>query len=310
MRRRLCAVLGALSVAAAAAGAEGAAVFPVSVTDDGGATVRLDHRPQRIVSLTLPTDEILLSLVDTPRLVAITMQAADPVLSNVAKDAARIPAHLSMDAERVISLRPDLVIVAPWSEPGEVALLRETKIPVYMMSTAITVDDVVARIRRLALMTGDQEKGEAMIAAMLRRIGAVERTVAPLPASRRLRALDWASWGGAQGRGSSWDEVVRRAGLINAAAGLTSDRVGQIDCDILILSGGMFGSSGGKPGKVNFRDDPALRGLRAVQTNRVYTIPESLKDATSQYMADAIEWLARAAYPSLFGGTTAAGTSP
>ena len=46
--------------------------------------------------------------------------------------------------------------------------------------------------------------------------------------------------------------------------------------------------------------DPALRKLRAVRTGRVYQMPERLKSSTSQYIVDAVEWLARTAYPDLF----------
>jgi ABC-type Fe3+-hydroxamate transport system substrate-binding protein len=47
-------------------------------------------------------------------------------------------------------------------------------------------------------------------------------------------------------------------------------------------------------------EDPALRGLRAVREGRVYQMPEGLKAATSQYIVDAVEHLARLAYPELF----------
>ena len=46
--------------------------------------------------------------------------------------------------------------------------------------------------------------------------------------------------------------------------------------------------------------DPALRSLTAVRTKRVYVMPERLKNTTSQYIVDAVEWLARAAYPERF----------
>jgi len=283
--------------------------FPLTVRDDRGTALTLEKKPQRIVSLTLPTDEMLLSLVDSSRLAAITTLSADRVLSNVVDLAAKVPVKLTLNVEKVISLRPDLVLVAPWSDAAQVTLMRNAGLPVYIMAGATTVDEVEQKIERLATMTGETERGSAIIETMQGKLRSVAQRVATVPEGKRLRVLDYASWGGAQGRGSSWDEIVRRAGLINAAAPFSTDEWNQVplsreklltlDFDVLVLSGGMYGRTG-QPYDAQILGDPALRSLKAVKTHRVYVIPESLKDATSQYIADAVEWLARTAYPDLF----------
>ena len=146
---------------------------------------------------------------------------------------------------------------------------------------------------------------------MNRRLEAVWDKVGPLPASRRLRVLDYATWGAAMGAGSSWDELVRRAGLVNAAGGLAPDSWGQVplsrekilelDPDILILPGWVYGDSAASAAFLRqIVEDPALSALRAIRQRRVYRLPEGLKGATSQYVADAVEHLARLAYPELF----------
>src|SRR5258706_536696 len=62
--------------------------FPRTVTDGAGNKVTLKAKPVRIVSITLASDEILLSLVDPSRLAAITANTQDSAQSNVA-DAAK-----------------------------------------------------------------------------------------------------------------------------------------------------------------------------------------------------------------------------
>ena len=44
-----------------------------------------------------------------------------------------------MNVEAIISLRPDLVLVARWSDPGPVEQLRDAGVPVYLMASGITV---------------------------------------------------------------------------------------------------------------------------------------------------------------------------
>ena len=84
--------------------------YPLAAGDDAGNTLTLPGSPQRIVSLTLTTDEMLLSLVAKSRLLGVTTFALDRELSNVADAAAAIPHALTLNVESVISLQPDLVL--------------------------------------------------------------------------------------------------------------------------------------------------------------------------------------------------------
>lgn len=285
--------------------------YPLRVADDTGAVVTLTARPVRIVSLTLTTDEMLLTLVDAHRLQGITRFAADPAVSNVAEAAAQVPRALDVNVETILSLDPDLVLVADWSDAGPVRQLRDAGVPVFQMASGVTVPSIEDKIARLALLTGESEKGRAVIAAMEARLSAVEQRVSRIPPEKRLRAIDFAAWGSAQGRGSSWDEMLRRAGLVDAVADFSADEWGQVplsrekilqlDPDILVLPGWVYGNPRGAAAFFSqVTGDPALKGLRAVKTGHVFQMPERLKSTTSQYIVDAVEWLARTAYPGLF----------
>jgi iron complex transport system substrate-binding protein len=285
--------------------------FPLRVTDDTGAALTLAAPPARIISLTLATDEMLLAMVEPRRLLGVSVFAADPAISNVADRAAEIPRKLDMNVETILSLRPDLVFVADWSDAGPVRQLRDAGVPVYLITSGVTVSSIEQKIARLAVLTSEENRGREMIAAMQARLGDVQRRVSTIPREKRLRVIDYATWGSAQGRGSSWDEMLDRAGLIDGVGSLAADAWGQVplsrekllelDPDVLVLPGWVYGNS---QGAVAFfaqvTGDPSLKGLRAVQTRRVYQMPERLKSTTSQYFASAVEWLARTAYPDLF----------
>ena len=295
----------------AVSGGAAAPRFPLHVTDDTGASVTLEAPPVRILSLTLATDEMLLGMIDPRRILGVTTLAVDPTISNVAPAAARVPNKLEMNVETVLSLSPDLVLVANWSDPGPVAQLRAAGVPVYLMASGVSVTSIEQKIGRLALLCGQPEAGRQMVARMEQRLQAVSQRVATVPPGRRLRVIDYGTWGGAMGRGSSWDDVLRRAGLINGVAGLAADEWGQVplskekllalDPDILVLPGWV--STDPKAAGAFYRQvmqDPALQGLTAVKTGRVYQMPDNLQSTTSQYIVDAVEWLARTAYPRLF----------
>jgi iron complex transport system substrate-binding protein len=289
-------------------GAQGG--YPLEARDDAGNRLVLPRRPQRIVSLTMFSDEVLLELVGPGRLAAVTSFAADPAVSNIAGRIAAIP-KLEFQAERILSLRPDLVIVANWSEAQAVSQLRAAGLPVYLSASAVSIEQIRGRIRDLARLIGEQQAGEELIARLDRRLAELERRLAAVPESRRLTVLDYSAWGAAMGRGSSWDEIVRRAGLRNAVGNLPVDGWGQVplskeklielDPDLLVLPGWVYGQEGGAEAfYTRVAADPALRNLKALRNRRLVRIPENLRATTSHYIVESIEFLARAAYPELW----------
>jgi iron complex transport system substrate-binding protein len=301
-------VLAALTTARSAAAQTR---YPLTVTDDSGTRLTLPSPPRRIISLTLPTDEILLSLVDPSRILAVTTLAADPGISNVSALAAGVPRAMTLAVEPIVALRPDLVFAASWSDASPIGQLRSAGVPVYQVASATSVAAVEREIAACALLTGEEKKGAEIIARMRSEIAAVERRVETIPRQKRLRVLDYTSFGASMGKGSSWDDIVRHAGLVNAVDGIASDQWGQvtisteklleINPDIIILPGWVYGNPRGADAlRRRVLNDPTLQVLSAVRAGRVYSMPERLRSCTSQYIADAVAWLARTAYPALF----------
>jgi iron complex transport system substrate-binding protein len=289
----------------------GPVTYPLTVKDDSGAAITIPKKPERVVSITLFTDEILMDLVDPARLVAVTAFATDPDVSNVAARVGGVPNKVTLAVEPVLALRPDLVFVSSWSEADKVKQLRDAGVTVYLVASGVNVADIEAKIREVSRAVGEPERGEKIVAAMEARLAAVRDKVAKLPAGKRATVVDYAVWGSAQGAGSSWDEIVRAAGLVNAVASLKADQYGQVplskekllelDPDVLILPGWVYGDP--KGAEAFFRQtvgDPALAGMKAVLAKRAYQMPERLKSTVSQYIADAVEYLAKTAYPDLF----------
>jgi iron complex transport system substrate-binding protein len=304
-------VLAGVPREAAAQQATAETRYPLTVTDDSGTVLTLPAMPRRIISLTLPTDEILLSLVTSSRILAVTTLASDPGISNVSTLAARVPRAMTLAVEPIVALRPDLVFAASWSDASLVGQLRSAGVPVYLMTSATSVAAAEREVARCALLTGEVEKGAQIVTRMRAEIAAVERRVGGIPPQKRLTIIDYTSFGASMGRGSSWDDIVRLAGLMNAVGGIASDEWGQvpvsreklleINPDIIIVPDWIYGDRrGADVFRQRVMSDPALRVLSAVRAGRVYAMPERLRSSTSQFMADAVAWLARIAYPTLF----------
>jgi iron complex transport system substrate-binding protein len=305
----LCLLLMVLggSLAGAQAGS-----WPRTITDDMGTSLKLAAKPQKIVSITLPTDEILLSLVAPSRLAAVTGFAEDPAVSNVASQVIAVPMKLAqLNVEVIVSLKPDLVFVADWTDAASVKQLRGAGLAVYQFKSPITVKEIEAGITRIGSAVGEEDGAKRLVQWMDTRLAAVAARVGSLPASKRLTVMDYNTWGTASGAGSSWDEIVRLAGLTNAVASIKADQYGSVplsreklltlDPDILMVPSWVYGDpKGSDTFYAGIVGDPALKTLRAVQQGRVHRMPENIKTATSQYVVFAVEDLARYAYPDLF----------
>jgi iron complex transport system substrate-binding protein len=285
--------------------------WPMEVTDGAGARVTIRRPPRRIASLTLMTDEILLDLAGPERLVAATPMSDDPGISNVA---GRVPAgikRLALDVEQLVALAPDLVFVASWSNADTVRQLRDAGLTIYRVGSPRSVDEVKWAIGEIGRVVDARDRALALVADMDRTLAAVRARVESLQPAERLRVLDYDSSGSSFGRGSSWDDIVRRAGCVNAAGELAADQWGRvavsqerliaIDPDLIVLPGWKWEDpDGARRARDRFVRDPAWRGLKAIASGRVLLADERHRLATSQYIVKAIEDLAAVAYPRLF----------
>lgn len=295
----------------AASGAAGRNGFPRTVTDDLGERVTIPAKPMRIVSGTLMADEILLSLLEPDSIAAVTSFARDPEISNVAELAGEVPHASALNAELYLSLEPDLVVLAHWSDAAAIAALSGAGVPVYRIGAPSSFKEVRSSISGLAAAIGEEDGGEALVARMDGILDDVKARTASLAPDERLTVMDYSTWGTSMGRNSSWDEIVTSAGLVNAVGTRTSDEWGsvpvskellvELDPDILVLPGWVYGDPAGADSHTaSVVNDPALKGMTAIGTGRVIRIPEAHRSSTSHFMALAVEDLARAAYPELF----------
>jgi iron complex transport system substrate-binding protein len=253
-------------------------------------------RPVRIVSTTLVTDEIAAGLVDASRIVAMSKYAADDATSNVATVAARIGRSVDRDIEQIVGLNPDVVLSTRYSKLDAKELLRKSSIPYHELTRFETVADIDANIRSIAKALGEVEKGESLLREMHHRL---DQTVKLLPADRRSwRALYLAPGEWTAGRRTTFDVIIRSAGLQNAAAsaGLTGNiRIGieqiiGIDPDLIIVGTGYARDAAYLQ---QLSGDSRFATLKSVRTRRIVTIPSKYILTTSQFIGDAALELGR-----------------
>jgi iron complex transport system substrate-binding protein len=125
--------------------------------------------PQRIVSLNLAADEVLLALTSHVRIVALTYLADDPTYSNVTAEACAIPHKVKANAEQVLALQPDLIIVSAHTNAAVKAILRTTGVSLLELQQFVSLADVEQNILSIGQATGEAAKAHTLVAMMERR---------------------------------------------------------------------------------------------------------------------------------------------
>ncbi|MEK7829784.1 MAG: cobalamin-binding protein, partial [Acidobacteriota bacterium] len=165
------------------------AVKTRSFTDELGREVKIAFPPQRIVSLAPSVTETLFALKLGDRVVAVTSYCDFP---EAAKAKPKIGDTLNPNAEQLIALKPDLVIITTASQLEKLSRqLGELNIAVYVTNPR-SVREVLASIRKLGDATGATAEAEAITRQMEARISEVEKRTGMLPKPRVLYVLQTA----------------------------------------------------------------------------------------------------------------------
>ncbi len=129
----------------------------VTVVDDTGATVTLAQPAQRIVSLAPHTTELLFAVGAGKQIVGAVDYSDYP---EAAKLIPRVGGYSGFDLERVVMLKPDLVVA--WrsgNADAAVEKLQQLGLKVYL-SEPRALDDVATNLERLAILTGHLPAGQ------------------------------------------------------------------------------------------------------------------------------------------------------
>lgn len=185
---------------------------------------------QRIVSLNLCTDELLLRLADPSKIASVTWLSRNPAGSNVSEMAERVPINYGL-AEQIIAADPDLVLAGTFTTRIAVGMLKRTAIPVIEFDVPRSLDEMRRQIGDVARLVQAEDKGRQLIEEIDRRIAAI----AARPRSLRPTAVVLNPNGATVGQGTLADQVMTAAGLDNIAARLRTDNYGQMPLEIVAL---------------------------------------------------------------------------
>ena len=184
--------------------------------------------PQRIMSLKICTDELLLDLVPPSRIASVTFLSREKAGLKYWPQAATIPVNHG-NAEEILQTHPDLILTDPFMAPALRPLLAKTGAKVIEVPPAENFEQIASVTRTVARAVGEEARGEALIAQM----DAQLREIASRRPRKPLTVAGWGTGGYVPGRGGLFDAMLTAAGARNVERGA----FGYYDVESLIAAG-------------------------------------------------------------------------
>jgi iron complex transport system substrate-binding protein len=150
----------------------------ISVVDDTGRTLVLQQPAQRIISLAPHITELLFAAGAGEHIVGVIDYSNYP---EAAKKITNIGSHAMLDLERIVGLKPDLIVV--WrggNAQRQLEKLLSLGIPVYY-SEPQRLEDIARSVETLGTVAGTSTVAAAASAAYLARLAELRARHAGLP---------------------------------------------------------------------------------------------------------------------------------
>ncbi len=267
----------------------------VLLASPAGATTPAPSPPQRVASLNLSADEMLVDMLPPGRLIAVTRWADEPGTSNVVGRAPVGAYRFSKtDLERLVALAPDLVVVSEYTDADFLHLLDRSGLRYHRLTGLGSPSGVRKALVELGRAVGAEDAAGRLAARFDQIVSELQGRLAGV---KRPRVLYWAS-GMTAGADTAIGALIETAGGVNLGRELGVqgiappgvERAFAADPDLILV-----GSWPGAEGSV--RDHPLLGQTRAVRQGRILKMPNELLVALSQYTAEACWHLAYLLHP-------------
>jgi iron complex transport system substrate-binding protein len=258
--------------------------------------------PERIVCLTEETVETLYLLGEERRIVGVSGYAVRP--PRVRREKPRVSAFISADFEKIIALKPDLVLTFSDLQADIAAELIRRNVAVHAFNQR-DLAGIFDMIRTLGALVGATEKAEELAVSLEDRLDLVREQAAALP--RRPRVY-FEEWDEPMISGLKWvSELIEAAGGIEVFPALAAqknakDRIVSAEDVIAAAPDIIVGSWCGKKfvpakvaGRAGFARIPAVRDgtLHEIKSALILQPgPAALTDGLDQLVRIVGDWAA------------------
>lgn len=268
-----------------------------ALTDDAGRSVSLPFKVDRVISLAPNLTEIVFAVGGGDRLVGRTTYCDFPA---EAKSVAEVGDTLQPNLERIISLKPQVVLISTASQLEIFTQQLQNQNIAVFVTDPHDLDGVFRSIEQVGEILGQREQARLLVQKLRERAQAVEGKVKQKPPVRVFYQVSAEPLYTA-GHDAFVTDLMRRAGAISVTSDVpgawpkySSESALAARPDAIILP------TGGSMGTGNSTVTEALRQSPAAVQGRVYKINDDHLARPGPRAIEGLEEMARALHPDAF----------
>ena len=272
---------------------------PYTVTDDMDKEITFEKVPETVVSLQPSNTEILFALGDGDKVTGVTEYDYYP---EEAKDIERVSDSMTVNTEAVLSLDPDAVFAYTTGDEENLKVLEDAGIPVFVIESASSIEDVYGDIGQIAAVMGKEEKGEELIKNIKEQVQGVKDKTATLSKQEKVYfEISPSPDIFTAGSDTFQQDLLLNAGIDNIFA----DETGWIKAseeEIVKRNPSIILTT------VNYIENPVAEiksrsswaNIEAIKNDKVYQLDADVMSRPGPRIGEAIELAAKTVYPELF----------
>lgn len=285
-------------------------VYPLTVKDgtrdSKGVTVGREMTfpaaPQRIVSLAPSNTEIVYALGLGSKLVGNTTYCDYP---EAAKSVEKVGGYSTAEVEKIVALKPDIILAANIHVAKVVPQLISLGLPVFVVDPR-SLQDVLDSITLIGKVNNVQVKAAELVKSMNDRINAVKAKTANLPDGERVRTLMliWHDPPMTVGPNTFMFELIQLAGGTSVSKGM-ADGFPTMGLESIISADPQVIITTGMGGADNLTlqyilNESRLKDIPARKNNRIYEVNQDWTNRMGPRVVDGLEAMAKLIHPELF----------
>lgn len=274
----------------------------LTIKDALGNTHVLGNPPQRIISLAPNVTEILFALGLEKEIIGVTRFCNYPKQTQTKN---RIGGMVDPDLEKIIDLRPDLIIAFRGNPLRMIQRLKDLELPVFVLEAGTTLESVFVLIHRIGLVTRKERASGDLVTSMRENLNKTKMSLKNVVDRPKVFINLYGKGLWTCGKNSYLNDLVLIAKGMNIAgkvprAWFSYNReelihqnpeyivvISKMDSDFLKV-------------KTWFTKEAHLECVQAVQKGNIYFLNEDLVTRAGPRIFQAFDQLARILHPSSF----------
>lgn len=299
MKRILTILVASLLILTLFAGCASTAASSMKITDIQGNALDIPANPQRIISLSPSTTELIFALGAQDKLVGVDKYSTYP---EAAKSKTQVGDYSTPDIEKIISLKPDLVLAGEKLQTATISKLKELGIAT-MAVEARHYEDIPKTFELVGIATGKNAEAKALIDKLKAKEDEIKSKVAGQKTPTVYFVLSFGAGMGnwTSGPGSFVNSMITIAGgdcVTNHVdpnapwMDYNLEKLVSQNPEIILLD-----QFAGEPDKL--KQEEGYKSLDAVKNGKVYVTNNELAWPGPRII-DGLDTLAKILHPDLF----------